>query len=386
MGKTYWLIGAATVAAVIAGSYAYKANAADLGGNCCSDLEERIAELEATTARKGNRKVKLVISGEISKALLWHDIDGLPGANGLRAIDNPNSGTKIRFIGEANLGAKSKAGFVFELGYDETAGGLLGISGQVDDMTVRHSFAYVEGMAGKVSLGRTSTATDGIVEIDLSNTNIASLPMSLEPLWTYSGIPGMGLGILNPTGFDGGRANIVRYDTPTMAGFQGSAAWGGGQTASGDDLWDAALRYAGEFGGIRIAAGAGYRVENLDAFTAQDVKTLSGSASVMHVATGLFVNGAYGSQADHPLFGDIQAWQARGGISRNFFGIGATSVYAEYGDHKLKDMSIDSTMIGAGIVQSFDSAGLDAFVSYRSYDIGGGFDAQTGMGGIRIRF
>ncbi len=33
------------------------AQAADLGGNCCADLEERVAELEATTARKGNRKV-----------------------------------------------------------------------------------------------------------------------------------------------------------------------------------------------------------------------------------------------------------------------------------------------------------------------------------------
>ena len=36
--------------------------AADLGGDCCADLEERIAELEATTARKGNRKVKLEVS------------------------------------------------------------------------------------------------------------------------------------------------------------------------------------------------------------------------------------------------------------------------------------------------------------------------------------
>ena len=35
------------------------ARAADLGGNCCADLEERIAELEATTARKGNRKMSL---------------------------------------------------------------------------------------------------------------------------------------------------------------------------------------------------------------------------------------------------------------------------------------------------------------------------------------
>ena len=33
--------------------------AADLGGNCCADLEERIAAHEATTVRKGNRKFSL---------------------------------------------------------------------------------------------------------------------------------------------------------------------------------------------------------------------------------------------------------------------------------------------------------------------------------------
>ena len=48
-------LSALTAVGVLAGMTA--ANAADLGGNCCSDLEERIAELEATTARKGNRKV-----------------------------------------------------------------------------------------------------------------------------------------------------------------------------------------------------------------------------------------------------------------------------------------------------------------------------------------
>ena len=44
--------------------------AADLGGDCCADLEERVAELEATTARKGNRKVSLTISGWVNQALL----------------------------------------------------------------------------------------------------------------------------------------------------------------------------------------------------------------------------------------------------------------------------------------------------------------------------
>ncbi len=35
------------------------AKAADLGGDCCADLEERVAELEATTVRKGNKKVSV---------------------------------------------------------------------------------------------------------------------------------------------------------------------------------------------------------------------------------------------------------------------------------------------------------------------------------------
>ena len=52
------------------------ASAADLGGNCCADLEERIAELEATTARKGNRKVSLTISGWVGQQVMWWDDGG----------------------------------------------------------------------------------------------------------------------------------------------------------------------------------------------------------------------------------------------------------------------------------------------------------------------
>lgn len=388
MTMTKWLIGGGVaVAALAVGAYSYQAKAADLGeSGCCADLEERVAELEATVSRKGNRKVKLTISGEVSRALLWHDVDPLPGANKLRVIDNPNSGTKLRFSGEAKMSTSVKAGFMVELGYDETAGNLLGVGDQVDDLTIRHSVVWLEGGIGKLSLGRTSTATDGIAEIDLANTNIASLPMSLEPLWTQSGLPGLGFGILNPVGFDGGRANIVRYDTPHLGGFQASAAWGGGQTASGDDLYDFALRYAGEFGGLRFAAGAGYRVESFNSAGISDMKTLAGSASLLHVSTGLFTTVYGGRQEDHPAYADLQMWQVRGGLHRNWFGIGATSLFAEYGDHRLTTFDVDSTFVGGGVVQQIDSLAMDIFASYRSYDIGGGFDASTAMVGARIRF
>src|SRR5436190_21624904 len=50
------------------------AKAADLGGDCCADLKERVAELEATTARKGNRKMSLTITGQVHRIVLgWDD-------------------------------------------------------------------------------------------------------------------------------------------------------------------------------------------------------------------------------------------------------------------------------------------------------------------------
>ena len=58
---------------LVGGLSAGSASAADLGGNCCADLEERIAELEATTARKGNRKVSLTVSGWVGEQVMYWD-------------------------------------------------------------------------------------------------------------------------------------------------------------------------------------------------------------------------------------------------------------------------------------------------------------------------
>src|SRR5262249_27114945 len=65
------------------------ARAADLGGNCCADLEERVAELEATTARKGNRKMSLTITGQVNKVIQYWD-DGFNSATRF-GLDNTNS-------------------------------------------------------------------------------------------------------------------------------------------------------------------------------------------------------------------------------------------------------------------------------------------------------
>ena len=98
-------------AGVVMGGVA--AQAADLGGNCCADLEERVAELEATTARKGNRKVKLTVSGHVNEAIIFWD-DGYE--KNAYVVSNNNSRTRFRFVGDAKISADWSAGYLLEIG------------------------------------------------------------------------------------------------------------------------------------------------------------------------------------------------------------------------------------------------------------------------------
>src|ERR1700754_2270807 len=77
------------------------ASAADLGGNCCADLEERVAELEATTARKGNRKMSVTIYGQVNRAILYWN-DGRR-QNIFPGLDDHNSASRFGFMGSAKI-------------------------------------------------------------------------------------------------------------------------------------------------------------------------------------------------------------------------------------------------------------------------------------------
>ena len=75
--KTSSRIAIAAALGMTLGGFAMSASpakAADLGGDCCADLEERVAELEATTVRKGNKKVSVTLSGWVVKlGEFWDD-------------------------------------------------------------------------------------------------------------------------------------------------------------------------------------------------------------------------------------------------------------------------------------------------------------------------
>jgi hypothetical protein len=376
-----FLTGAALAGAILGLAWLAQAKAGDLGGSCCADLEERVAELEASTAKKGNRKVSLTVSGSVSRSMLWLKGDG--GESEHIMLDNFNSPSRIRFAGDGKLGKDWSAGFLIELGISSFDDRFLNPNGSVlnalDEVGVRHQAVWLGTPVGKVWLGHTSTATDGIVEINLaSGVNVGALPLAS---WL---------------GADGGRQQVLKYESPLFAGVSMSASFTGENNSSllGDTTFDAALRYAGEFSGIRLAAGIGYA--DLGSVGSMDISRLSGSASVMHVSSGVFltVNAGRG-QGITGL--DPVVYGATAGIEKNFFGYGATTVFVEYS--KAEDAflvlfnpqvvvagPVDKIdLVGLGINQAVDSLGVDIFLNYRRLTIKSS-DIDVIMGGMRVAF
>ena len=170
-----WATILGTVGFVLSGSVSAKA--ADLGGDCCADLEERVAELEATTARKGNRKVSLTVSGWVNEAVF--DWDDGTAAWSLRRVPTSLSSSRFRFVGEAKIDKDWSAGYVLELGIRDTKsssysqnddeGGAVGTT--VGILDVRKSAWFLKSKTyGKFKVGREGLATDHLLDDGTSPT------------------------------------------------------------------------------------------------------------------------------------------------------------------------------------------------------------------------
>ena len=363
------------------------ARAADLGGNCCADLEERVAELEATTARKGNRRMSLTITGQVNRVVMWwSDSDRSDTYYGL---DNTNSSSRFTLLGEAKISPRWKSGF--EIMIEIEAGGTSSKANQWDEDgkvgtqingtgaasfnasnvdayfgDARRAVWWIEDKdLGRVTVGRyesagvvTTVDLGGIAVIASSSTGLLNGSFSIRgpagqyytTLWSTIGDPASAQG----------RTELVRWDSPTWHGFTVTTS-----IAEAGDYWGAMARYANEFSGVRVAGGVGYEHitdrPTSSATTAgptdltypePEVTAWGGSLALLHVPTGLFAQGHYlaadfscntgdpnatttGSVSGYwgqttDCRRDANQWMVQAGITRNWFGIGNTALYGEY--------------------------------------------------------
>lgn len=358
--------------------------AGDLGGPTgVADLEERVAELETLSVKKGNRRVSLQISGQISKAFLWVS-DGSESRS--EVIDNHVSGTRLSFSGSAKISPTFSAGYVIQVGINDQP-----VVPIMDDhITIRHSYWWMEGAVGKFSMGLTSMASDGAAQTTLANTDVASRLMSIQPL-SNAFLAGADLP------FNELRRNVVRYDSPNLGGFTASASWARGDTPFGfgvseDQAWDLAIRYAGEFGGFRVAAAVAYSKQDgniglTPLISAGRDTVLSGSVSLMHMNSGLFVNVGAGDVKGDDMLGDFRMGHVQAGIQKKLSTWGATTFYGEYARLQVAGSTdADPVFYGLGITQNIEAAAMDVFLAGRQYDLDGNDPLRTLMVGARINF
>ena len=374
------------------------ATAADLGGNCCADLEERIAELEATTARKGNRKVSLKISGWVNESVFFWD-DGRE--HNVYVGTNTLEQSRFKFSGEAKIDKDWSAGYTIELGVkggDEGAFSQTntGFSSSSEGVTIRKSYWYLKSkQLGSVAVGQNGSATyHAVDDADATNTrNYSDFEAASVAMSSFNALSGgtpTGVtwktilrGFNNSTPGQAGRREVVRYDSPEFSGFVVSAAWGV------DDLWDVGLTYNGKIGDFKIAAKGGYG-ESTD-----ELSTVCGGpavnfqcnwfgagATIMHSPTGLYVYGGYGQQKVESLAPGLDqtstTWLIQPGIEHKWNPLGATTIFGEY-RHDDPGASVSSAGAVAsfggdinfwagGVVQNIEAAAMDLYLIYRHAD------------------
>jgi hypothetical protein len=364
-------------------------SAADHGESCCADLEDRIAELEAATALKGNRKMSLTIAGSVNRVVLWWD-DGRSSGT-YYGLDNTNLASRFVFSGSAKMTPKVAIGF--DIVVDARGPGTTSAASQLDEDGKLTIFIpnVNNGSAGPIGIpslnahnadpyfgdGRRMTwwlEHEDVGRLTVGRGDMAGVWATIDLTGNVYNAGSVGLGLLNgsflirgPVGqyyamvwanitdaaaaFD--RTELVRYDSPTWKGFIYSAS-----VAEAGDYWGTMLRYLGEHDGFRLAGQLGYEhatdiatpgIEDPAnvAYTGRrpDVTGWSLALSVMHLPSGIFAQGHYigvdfgGDIIGAPsgYFGETTVHKKpnhqfflQGGVSKNWFELGATSIYGEY--------------------------------------------------------
>ena len=377
-------LSALAAAGLLAGGLSVtSASAADLGGNCCADLEERIAELEATTARKGNRKVSLTISGWVAEQVTYWD-DGVEDNVYVTGLGSTLA-TNVKFTGQATIVPGWTAGYVLHIEADGSDSlttnqatpngpGLLNGALTPNFVQTMQSYWFIKSdHYGKVSVGLQSMVADNAaILVDGSGSLVPANWVAFDVLsfgirnnaGGFTGATWGGAGICIPGDCYGVPVNSVRYDSPTFAGFSASASWGD------DDAWDVGIRYAGELHGFKLAATAVY-AESTGAVSSTfgDSEYFQAGVYAQHIGTGLFLLVNYGDFENNLTGDDGDVWYFKAGVRQKWNHLGATVLYGEYLDSEASIGDREFQWWGLGAVQEIDAAAMSLWLKYRNYEV-----------------
>jgi len=359
------------LAAAAAAFYAMRpepAHAADLGGDCCADLEQRVATLEANTPRKGTNRVSLTISGVVDESILSGS-DSFGTGSHTYILANPNDGPEIDINADAKLTKDWHVGSTLEILIDQQTPGTTGTG----TLSTRQTYVYVKNDMVAVKLGAVNEASKGLEEDGVVDLTAVAPMLDISSLVAWGGVTFPGE-LFGGTTEDGIKVEITPLKGLTLAGSYGN------EVVNGDAIKDFAARYSAEpVKNIIVNAGVGYHIDDMTGD-----KVLKANLGVEEAISGIFAQMGYGRDQ---LLG-VSGWEVQGGLDKALLPFGKTDVYAEYGALTGVPGTSGPKLYGVGIQQNFDAADALVYAGYRHYD---STDAKSDtvdllQAGLKVKF
>jgi len=344
-----------------------------------------VPETSAGTVESGNDKIKLSLSGQVNRGVLLTD-DGQQ--TDAFFVDNDNSSTRIRLIGEAKASDDLTIGTNIEVQFESNSTAEVNQDNErnvgPNNFTERKLELYFDSARfGRLTIGQGDTASNSTSEVDLSGTTVVG----------YSGIADLAGGLLFRDGddltdisigdtfsnLDGlSRDDRVRYDTPNFGGLVVSGS------LIADERWDLAATYSRAFEGTKVAAGLAY------ADASGEFSQVNGSASVL-LANGVSLTVAAGQKDFDTRDEEAVFYYAKLGYDAQIFEIGKSAIAVDY--YRGEDIGADgdeADSYGLFIVQNVASVATELYAGYRRYELDrDGVDLESIdalLTGARVKF
>jgi hypothetical protein len=373
--KTTSTLAIAAAATLMLGSVTLPtaARAADLGGDCCADLEGRVAELEATTARKGNKRVSLTITGRVAATMtFWNDSGPVSTAAYDELSDvsygGVGDGPIVVFKGEGRIRSDLTAGYYMEL--DDGLGGFTQNShtgGGVGKPSQANVYVYLASKSlGTLQLGKIDSAADQYgVNYDgswIGGHTGGRANRQFKVRDTAGAFTARLFSDYIGTFAQGGETGI-RYISPTIGGFSFNASH------LGDDKTGFGVNYGATHGTVTLGFGAAYGVDSR--FDATPSVTYKGvSAGFKESSSGIFLAARWDQKTVDLAGYSPTTVSVNGGWAKNVTGAGDTTIHASYArSNDLAALGTSAHTTIVGLDQKIDSAESHIFVQYEGTTI-----------------
>ncbi len=355
-------------------SIAVTAAAALMAGLGTPAAAEGLRKIEKTFANGGT----LRFYGQINKGVLTYDDGQETESYGL--IDNANSSTRVGLTYGIDVGGWSYLG-TLEIQYAPFSTNNTSIL-QPSPPSSAYDFTnanirkidnqITHDRFGTFYLGQGSMASNDTAEVDFSGTTVIAYS---EVQDTASGqLLRKSDGTLSDITIDDAFNNYdglsrkvrVRYDTPLWSGFGLRASYGRDLLSDNpdvrdQDLFDVAATYAADINDFKVGAQAAY------SWKGSDITIADGSASVLHVPSGLSLTVATGQQDSGSLTGSYG--YVKLGWQYDLIAWGKTAFAVDY--YSGSDMvtgGSESESTGISVVQYVTDWNTEIYATWRDYD------------------